>query len=72
VIRTWVSLDRARATVELVESEYDVVEKKVFNFKRPLVVVVFKPKILLRHQPVHHLELNDFGTIQPRAEHKEA
>ena len=52
VIRTWVSLDRARAIIKLIESECDVVEEQPFTFQgRKLIVIVFKPKIL-KSQPV--------------------
>jgi SAM-dependent methyltransferase len=51
VIRTWVSLGRARAIVELIESDYGVIEKRSFAFQSPLVVIVFKPKILIRGRP---------------------
>jgi len=47
VVRTWLSLNRARAIIELIESDYDVIEKRSFAFRSPLIVAVFKPKILV-------------------------
>ena len=50
VIRTWVSLGRARAIIELIESDYDVIQKRSFAFQSPLIIIVFKPKIPIRSQ----------------------
>jgi SAM-dependent methyltransferase len=52
VIRTWVGVDRTyainrtRAIIKLIESDYDVIEKRSYATRRPLplVVIVFKPK----------------------------
>jgi SAM-dependent methyltransferase len=46
VIRTWVSVDRSRAIIKLIESDYDVIEKRSYAPRRPnpMVVIVFKLK----------------------------
>jgi len=51
VIRTWVGVDRTRAInrtraiIKLIESDYDVIEKRSYATRPiPLVVIVFKPK----------------------------
>jgi SAM-dependent methyltransferase len=56
VIRTWVSVDRTRAIIKLIESDYDVIEKRSYGTDatgkpNPLVVIVFKPKDFAMNRP---------------------
>ena len=45
VMRCWVATDRSRAIVTLIESDYEVIEKKWYPYREPMLVTVFKPNI---------------------------